>query len=1274
MTGGLNQLQSPYIGPNPFSNDHRQFFFGRDEETAVLRGLVLVRRATLLFAQSGAGKSSLLNADLIPALTGQREDEPEPIMRQVLTVANLGADLPADVPPGDVSNVFVLNVLLPLRPAEDHRSLVRQNLTKGLSNVLNADNQKQSLTLDSLLVLDQFEELFTRHLDRYRDREDFFKQVSELLRDHPDLRVLFSMREDYIAELTPYVGLLPDQLRSRFRLERLKPGAALDAVRLPARKAGREFLKDAAEELVKRLCGDPLIQQGTPTTFSKELFAGEDTGIYVEPVHLQVVCRQLWSRLPPDRMEIGVEDVQQLGNVHEALAHFYTDAVKDAARAIGNRELPVRYWFERQLITTARTRGLVYQDKAAAATGGLPNPAVDVLDKQHHVIRPVRRGNDDWYELSHDRLIEPILKANANWWLQQDRLVQTASAWDRGGRTHLPAIDSALEKAVRQADETKLESFVRDFVVMARAGATGKAQQDRLLKRDLSELGWGVIFAQDADPALQAALTELLTWRNGQAKQRFRLFSGSNGYKAGENASEFLERLETSASVTSAETMPYYLAVIGPPTAIPFEFQYYLSLNHAVGRIAFDTLPEYANYARSVVTAESGQVVLPRRAVLFTSRNPDDMPTNYVYERLITPLLQELHALDLGWDIELLSEGRARKQDLRRLLEDEPAWSFLFVAAHGLMFRMDDLRQRNENGALLCYDWPGPLQWKGKAIPPEFYFTAGDAESLSHPQILGSIAFLFGECTAGTPRLDNFASRKRALYGTGASAESEPIAPESFIARLPQRLMGHPGGGALAIVGHVDVNWTTSFVGRTGRGESKIGAYMHLLNRLMAGYPIGAAMEEFRNRFVRELTRWTEIQMQRNMGKVQDQAATNEYATRETAMVDLRNYIILGDPAVRLTATKPAETVSAPRPVLDPASGLPDLKFHPAAFQSLAWRPDGTQLLTVCLDGATRIWPIGAGQPYVFPSAPDEAVQAAAWRDDGRQVATLSRKGNLMVWVVGALMNGDSNAQMYLSDQADLMLWQPGGTMLAVTSGEELRIYDCTGPPVMRAVFRHERPIRACTWSPDGHLLASTGRDATFRVWDPVTGKELNRLERSGDQENLGLIRWSPDGRFLAYTAELRMLDSAQQTTSSMIRILDATSIAPVCELTGHASPIRVLDWQPAGDLLVSVSSDQAVVWSVVDRQRRITVEQSRLSFTEAAFSPDGSMVASAGEDQVIRLWDAERGVEVSRSEGHGGRVTGLAWHPASTLIAVARSDGVGLLIQVKEMSQPYPT
>ena len=66
-------------------------------------------------------------------------------------------------------------------------------------------------------------------------------------------------------------------------------------------------------------------------------------------------------------------------------------------------------------------------------------------------------------------------------------------------------------------------------------------------------------------------------------------------------------------------------------------------------------------------------------------------------------------------------------------------------------------------------------------------------------------------------------------------------------------------------------------------------------------------------------------------------------------------------------------------------------------------------------------------------------------------------------------------------------------------------------------------------------------------------------------------------------------------------------------------------------------------------------------------------MWLSTGDDQVISLWTAENGMEAGRGEGHDGLVTGLAWRPNSTWIAVARSDGVALLIQTRNLLEPSP-
>ena len=91
-----------------------------------------------------------------------------------------------------------------------------------------------------VLIIDQFEEIITSHPDRWQERGTFFHQLNRALLNDPNLWVVLTLREDYIAELTPYANLLPDQLRARFRLERLKRDAALQAIVAPAQKAGRD--------------------------------------------------------------------------------------------------------------------------------------------------------------------------------------------------------------------------------------------------------------------------------------------------------------------------------------------------------------------------------------------------------------------------------------------------------------------------------------------------------------------------------------------------------------------------------------------------------------------------------------------------------------------------------------------------------------------------------------------------------------------------------------------------------------------------------------------------------------------------------------------------------------------------------------------------------------------------------------------------------------------------------------------------------------------------
>ena len=112
--GGANpQDGNPYVGPRTFTEQEARLFFGRDREARDLLALVLRERLTLFYAQSGAGKSSLLNTRLAPTLREQGFD--------VLPVGRVSGGVPAGVDPGMVKNIFTYNLLLSINqklPAE----------------------------------------------------------------------------------------------------------------------------------------------------------------------------------------------------------------------------------------------------------------------------------------------------------------------------------------------------------------------------------------------------------------------------------------------------------------------------------------------------------------------------------------------------------------------------------------------------------------------------------------------------------------------------------------------------------------------------------------------------------------------------------------------------------------------------------------------------------------------------------------------------------------------------------------------------------------------------------------------------------------------------------------------------------------------------------------------------------------------------------------------------------------------------------------------------
>ncbi len=438
-------------------------------------------------------------------------------------------------------------------------------------------------------------------------------------------------------------------------------------------------------------------------------------------------------------------------------------------------------------------------------------------------------------------------------------------------------------KTVRQAKPAGdfLERFLEAALAAESYDETRHDPPEGIEPRSLAETGWGVIFAEDTPPAVRHALNTLLDHRQRLAGRRHPHYYQTFTYRPGTSAVEFLSDARVPVGETGhPDRIPYYLLLVGSPSQIPFQFQFDLDLQYAVGRLDLANADQYREYALTVVEAEEGRIRRPRQVSLYGARG--DQASRTTAEELVAALAERLGKQLEGWQIRNLSDPKVgTKEQLGELLGGSETPAILFASAHGLRFTSGHALQRELQGSLVSSAW---AKVRGDHIGHDHIFSAGDLSPEADLQ--GLIAFFFTCYGAGTPRQDTF------FRNTGESpAEPPVIAPEPFTSRLAQSLLGRPGG-ALAVVSHVERTWTSAF--QSYDDDQQIESFHSTLRRLMAGHPVGSATSRIDLRrgqiaaHLRSLNDWDRLSPLEQ--KIHDRL-WQEY-------LDARNFIVLGDPAV----------------------------------------------------------------------------------------------------------------------------------------------------------------------------------------------------------------------------------------------------------------------------------------------------------------------------------------------------------------------------------------
>lgn len=382
---------SPFPGPRPFTAAEREHFFGRSAEQRDLAALVVAHPVTVLYGPSGSGKTSLVAAGVAPAL--------EQAGFQVLPIARVGLMLPPGVDLSRVRNVHSFGVLLHWHAGEatlaDLAAQSVESFVRTLPPVTDSDGERPLV-----LIVDQLEDLFGAA--EWDQREGFLRDLAASLRPERgrsggerSVRLLLVIDEAKIGELERHTTALPDLMRVRYHLDRLAIPAAIEAIVGPAKTA---ITRVDAETLARDLAQRRIWLGG-----KRKVVAGQ----FVEPMHIQLACEELWRRGRPGPMASTFDP-------DEALARFYDVALR---RARGS-ERKIRRWFAETLQSPDGARVAVLQGKRA--TAGLDNKVVERLAAQH-LVRSESRLGARWFELAHDRLMAPIQRSNAAWFAARAR-------------------------------------------------------------------------------------------------------------------------------------------------------------------------------------------------------------------------------------------------------------------------------------------------------------------------------------------------------------------------------------------------------------------------------------------------------------------------------------------------------------------------------------------------------------------------------------------------------------------------------------------------------------------------------------------------------------------------------------------------------------------------------------------------------------------------------------------------------------------------------------
>jgi len=1174
----FTEASKPYVGLQPYGPGDKEYFAGRESDIRIINANLAVSRLTVFYGPSGVGKTSLLQAGVVPAM----------IAKRYVTVyfnswqdANFAQTLRKQVLEGITASFAAsLESRILKLPARPETSEIPATALGGIGiepiHLASPDSLDDSFPLDEillsaslmldcpvLLVLDQFEDYLNREFE-----DDELSFDAELARsvNQREVRanVLISIREDELYQLDRMRGRIQHLLANTIRLEPLTPKQAEQALRLPLRR----FNEIAPERLRTAI---PPEDDPIPAVLAGAQQEGD-----IEAAFLQLVMDRLWEaetalfrkgKTPARQLRLSTLNSPELGGVRQVIA-TYMDRImgklSDPERGIAAKMFTA-------LVTRKGHRIALEAAQLIEISGAKEADARRVLGllQESGILKPLP---SDRYEVTHDVVARSILSWRAGF-LEQVRVRAAIQEAQQKAHEEQERIRAAIKEAQDRADERTRNRVLTGAVVGSALLAVAlffavrgeRKANASFLEAQASVLGGQAQLVLDQDPELSVLLSRYAIQVHPAP------FAWDSLYRAVDFSRAVLTLTppaeaghNTPADVYAVSYSPdgHWIATSDDIGEGKGNIHIYdagtgqhlrtVAVGSSTGDLAYSSLDngrwlasgsddgfvriwDLTDGTFKKLSGNSKQVwgvAFSPDGHLVASAGEDGRARMWdvssgILVRTFTPSEPARSAGE--------STGSPREM---KAIAFSPAGDVLATAGFDKKLRLWDVKSGGEIAA---------LEGHGDKVYGVAFSPRG---SMLATASWDGTAIIWDAATHKAVRV--IPSRSRQLWGVRFSPAGDLLATtaRNGVARLWN-----------ASTGDEVIAYPTSTSNLTGLAFSPDGKRLATV-----GYGGFVKVWDVPDTLIQPETGKRETVASTTAPRVKTAAIAFDSRGERVAVSDSNEGVSIWD----LRAHKSTRPFKAP--------------IHSDEIRRIRFDKTGQFLVTASADHTAKVWSV-SGQSQGLPLQHDDEVRDAVFSDDGSRIATAGWDSHVKLWKVPGLSEAAKLAEPPAMARMYAVAFSPDGKFLAAGGQDKhVWVWDLSQPGKIPIAFHGlGATVTALKFSPDGKLIAAGGVLGAVRIWHFTSGAEDPGRELRLHDKAVTSLEFSANGRLLATGSE-----------DADAVVVDAGTFETKRTTYGHRGFVLALSFGLGSDSLLTAGSDLLVAKHALDQPGVLGIAKSK--------------------------------------------------------------------------------